>query len=423
MYKANLDEISINAKRLEKNLKDLSEFGKDESGGINRSLGSKADIESRAWIKKYWNQKLNLDTHNDPIANIWGANKLDSDEILPIVIGSHNDSVPEGGMYDGALGVLMATEVLQTIQECKIKTRHPIQLISLTGEEPNPYQLSTVGSKALTGILTQDGIKKYKHIETGEPLSDAINRLGGAADQIDRMKLQKGQLAAFLECHIEQGRRLIDQNKPTAIVKDITGIYRELVTIKGESNHAGTTIISDRKDALLAASTIDLQLRKIIQDKKDDALVGTIGYLTVFPNAANIIPGEVEFNIDIRSADREKTEDVVRRLDDVFNELVARGFIIHRSVILDQDPVKMDTKVISKFDQIMNRQLGESINLTSMAGHDAANLARVTRAGMIFVASVDGKSHCKEEYSTIEDIEVTANVLLKTVLDLDKELD
>lgn len=416
-------KVEINSSRLKENLHELGKIGRSPLGGINRSLASNADIESRKWIRKYWENILGLSVDIDPIANLWGRGINSESKKNPIVIGSHNDSVPEGGMYDGALGVLVATEVAQVIYENHIELQHPLELLSLTGEEPNPYQLSTVGSKALTGILTNRTIKNYQHIGTNEPLGNAIKRLGGDPSEINRAQLKPNELAGFLECHIEQGRRLFDAEKPVAIVKDITGIYRELVSIRGESNHAGTTVLRDRKDALLAASTVDIKLHEILEEFNDDALVGTIGYLKVSPNAANIIPGEVEFNIDIRSAEKKQIQAVVSKLDTVFDRLKGLGFIIDRETILDQPSVGMDKRVISYFDEIMENETGEVINLTSMAGHDAANIAHYTPTGMIFIASVDGKSHCKEEYSTIDDITVGANIMLKTVLKLDKELD
>ncbi|WP_035450571.1 Zn-dependent hydrolase [Agrilactobacillus composti] len=414
-------QFRIDSGRLQHNLMALSQFGKSQSGGINRSLGSQADLASRQWITHYW-QQMGLQVEADPIANIWGLDPNNTSTLKPIVIGSHNDSVPEGGMFDGALGVLMATEVMQTILEAKVDLKHPLKVISLTGEEPNPYQISTLGSKVLTGIVTKNDLMKLHHLETGEPLSKAINRLGGNFDKIDQINYFNNSLAAFIECHIEQGARLDIKKEPAAAVDRITGIYRELVTIKGEANHAGTTMMSCRKDALIATSEIDLALKGILSKYTDDSVVGTLGFLEVKPNAANIIPGETIFNLDIRSGDFDQVQDVVKQLDAVFKTLESQGFQISREVILNQKPKNMDAEIIAVIKSTLKAESGTNAVLTSMAGHDAANMGRIGRTGMIFVRSIGGKSHCSDEFSRIEDIEVACNVYLQTILELDKEL-
>lgn len=414
----------INIKRLIRNIDNLGKYGIDENGGINRSLATDADIQSRQWISRYW-RSLDLQIIKDATANIWGEYPYTKQKSLkPIVVGSHNDSVPEGGKYDGALGILMATEVCQTLLENKVQLKHPFKIISLTGEEANPYQLSTVGSKGITGIVNQKILSKFHHLVSGESLSRAIDRLGGNSAEIGPTHLNKDAIAAFLECHIEQGRRLFDAKQPVAVVEKITGIYRELVTIQGEANHAGTTETRVRRDALLAASFIDVSLRAIIDGINNRYLVGTMGYIQVAPNAANIIPGKAIFNLDIRSSDPNLAKMVVRQLDIKFQELVDKGFVINRKKVLDQAPVQMNSEIVSAFHEAIHENYPDSdIGLVSMAGHDAANMVRVGRSGMLFVQSIDGKSHCKEEFSKPNDIEIATDVLLKTVLKLDKELE
>ena len=426
MVKSNLIEITINKARIEKNIENLGQIGLSKRGGINRSLASQADIESRNWIKTYWQQNFNIPVTTDAAANLWGEYPYSTNQSLkPLIIGSHNDSVPEGGKYDGALGVLLATEVFQTMTEKQIKLKHPLRLISLTGEEPNPYQISTLGSKIISGVVDKKYLKKFKNIETGEPLAKAINRLGGDFENLASARWSDQDFAAFIECHIEQGRRLFDSGDPVAVVKKITGIYRELIVIDGEANHAGTTDILHRKDALLALSWLNVKLREYLQNlKSKEPIVGTIGFVEVEPNAANIIPGRVRFNVDLRSGDWSLVEKAINNLDKLFARLEKAGLKVTRNVILNQKPVELNPKIIQAFSDTI--AANEKLNLkvfTSMAGHDAANLARIGRSGMLFVKSIDGKSHCKEEYSKIEDIEVAGNVLLQTILDLDRELD
>ncbi|EJF01040.1 Zn-dependent hydrolase [Liquorilactobacillus mali] len=419
-------KLKINKERIQRNILELGDIGLSNKGGVNRSLASQADIDSREWIKKYWQKNVVKKITTDVGANLWGDYPYSSGKKLaPIIVGSHNDSVPEGGKYDGALGVLLATEVTQTLVENKINLRHPLKVISLTGEEPNPYQISTLGSKIISGVVGQDYLKRFNHIETHEALSEAIDRLGGDFKHIDENTLAPNSFAAFLECHIEQGRRLFERNEPVAVVSKITGIYRELIELKGEANHAGTTDLKHRKDALLAMSWINLELRKFLSEFEPcDPVVGTIGFAEVKPNAANIIPGEVRFNIDVRSGNWEKVQQTIKFLDQCFMKLEEKGLMLNREKILNQKPANLNDKIIDALSETVEQNFGyQPQKMTSMAGHDAANLAKIGRSGMLFVKSIDGKSHCKEEYSRIEDIETAGNVLLNAILKLDEELD
>ncbi|MDN2453492.1 Zn-dependent hydrolase [Lactobacillus sp. UCMA15818] len=419
-------KLKINKERIQQNILELGEIGLSDEGGVNRSLASQADIDSREWIKEYWQKNIVKKITTDVGANLWGDYPYSNEkELAPIIVGSHNDSVPEGGKYDGALGVLLATEVTQTLAENKINLRHPLKVISLTGEEPNPYQISTLGSKIISGVVGQDYLKRFNHIETHEALSEAIDRLGGDFKHIDENTLAPNSFAAFLECHIEQGRRLFERNEPVAVVSKITGIYRELIELKGEANHAGTTDLKHRKDALLAMSWINLELRKFLSEFEPcDPVVGTIGFAEVKPNAANIIPGEVRFNIDVRSGNWEKVQQTIKFLDQCFMKLEEKGLKLNREKILNQKPADLNDKIIDALSETVEQNFGyQPQKMTSMAGHDAANLAKIGRSGMLFVKSIDGKSHCKEEYSRIEDIETAGNVLLNAILKLDEELD
>ncbi|WP_281164587.1 Zn-dependent hydrolase [Liquorilactobacillus sicerae] len=426
MVKSNLIELKINKDRIKKNIENLGQIGLSKQGGINRSLASKADIESRNWIKTYWQQNFNISVTTDAAANLWGEYPYSTNKSLkPLIIGSHNDSVPEGGKYDGALGVLLATEAFQTMVEKQIKLKHPLKLISLTGEEPNPYQISTLGSKIISGVVDKKYLAKFKNIETGEPLATAIDRLGGNFKNLESARWLDNDFTAFIECHIEQGRRLFDSGDPVAVVKKITGIYRELVVIDGEANHAGTTDLFHRKDALLSLSWLNVKLREYLQSlESNEPVVGTIGFAEIEPNAANIIPGRVRFNVDLRSGDWGLVEEAISYLGKLFTNLEKIGLKVTRNVILNQKPVDLNAKIIQTFSNTIAADSNLNLKVfTSMAGHDAANMAHIGRSGMLFVKSIDGKSHCKEEYSKIEDIEVAGNVLLQTILDLDRELD
>lgn len=414
--------LKINIKRLEKNLNELAKIGMNSRGGIDRALGDESDRIARKWIEDYWESKVGLNVETDAIANMW-AERKGCENIPPLVIGSHHDAVPNGGKYDGALGVLLATEIIQTLNENNIETRHPIKLVSFTGEEPNPFNVSTLGSKVLSGRLKCEDLKKLTSYKDGGSLEECIDKIGGNINKADEILVKPNDISAFIECHIEQGRRLLDKGLPSACVSCITGIYRENITIRGEANHAGTTVMNDRHDAFLAAAELGLGFEQLVKAVGKDEVVGTIGYATVFPNAASIIPGVTELILEIRTTEKEIKDSLIKGLGNIVCEIEKKRRVkIERRVNLDQGEMQMDPDVMSAINRGIEQENIPSIELVSMAGHDAANMERVTKSGMIFVQS-NGKSHCPEEDTYMDNVEITGNGMLNALLILDKELD
>ena len=412
--------MQINGKRLMRNLFELGKIGENEKGGIDRAFGSESDLEAREWLKDYWKENTGIEAETDPIANLWVRYQKEKD--LPaIVIGSHHDAVPDGGKYDGAMGVLMATEVLQTIQESGITLRHPLTVVSFTGEEPNPFNVSTLGSKVICGRLKRENLNLFNRLN-GESLKSAIAKAGGDIEKVDEALLSEKEIGAFIECHIEQGCRLEAKKLPLATVNCITGIYREMYTVMGEANHAGTTVMTNRRDAFLGAAELSLKLNEIAKSFHDNDVVATVGYVKVEPNEANIIPGQTQCIVDIRTYSPEIKKEIIDKITEAVRQVEEDQKVqIKREVILDQQHMPMHPLVMQKIAQGIETIGEENIELVSMAGHDAANVARFTKAGMLFVQSKDGKSHCREEYSRPEDIIKAANAMLQAVLLLDRE--
>lgn len=417
------NSLCINEERIDRRLKKLATFGLNKNGGIDRSFGSSEDVRSREWLKKVWSESLHCQVRVDPIANLW-AETEGSEKLRPIVVGSHHDAVANGGKYDGAAGVLLATEVMQTLKEEHDPLRHPMKIVSFSAEEPNPYQLSTLGSRSITGVLQRRELASAVHGQTNEKLTDTVRRLGGDVALLEKSLLQPGDFSVFLECHIEQGRNLADSGCSLGVVTKITGIYREQITIVGEANHSGTTLMPDRHDALLAGAELSLALETIVSDLHRNDVVGTIGQFDVRPDSANIIPGEVALIAEIRTSDKRVLQDIVCRFADRVHAIKEkRGVRIIRKVILDQGSVSMDQTIQCTLGRVI-RSMGEPyLRLPSMAGHDAVHMAPVARTGMLFVPSINGKSHCPEEETRLEDLIKAGNVLLQTVIALDKELD
>ena len=304
--------LRINEMRLQAHIDELGKIGLNDSKGLDRITFSTFDLQARQWlIEKI--QDLQLNYQIDAAANIWTALPT-TNNLAPIMIGSHLDTVPNGGKYDGALGVLIGLEILTTLLENNIQLKHPIGLVSFTAEEPNPFNLSTFGSRVVTGKLKKSNIE---HVQTanGIPLKTALASAGGSMEVIESAKKTPGELAAFLEVHIEQGKRLLNQSIPIGIVTAITGIYREEITIVGEANHAGTTLMTERNDALVAASKFVVAFEDIVRKDPSDEVVGTIGQFAIKPGAPSIIPNEVKLLMEIRGDKVEKITNIRQQVD------------------------------------------------------------------------------------------------------------
>ena len=415
-----MNQLRINRQRLMDRLSELSKIGRNPNGGIDRAFGSEADRAARAWLTELWQQALGEAAVPDAAANLWLLLK-GSETLAPIIVGSHHDAVPNGGMYDGALGVLSATEVAQTLRENGCVTRHPLKLVSFTGEEPNPFGVSTLGSKVVSGRLTKSDLLSLRHRDTGETLQSALLQVGGNAEQAQNARLTKDSFFAFLELHVELGRQLEKLGCITSAVSTITGIYREQITVRGEANHAGTTVMGDRHDALSAAAELALGYETLLTRTNRDDTVGTIGQIAVSPNAANIIPGQAVLTLELRTSDEQAKGQILAGLETLVRQIkTKRGVTVQRAVQLDQPPIPMDLAVRQTVEQSLQAMGQPPLAVASMAGHDAANMQLIAPSGMVFVRSVGGKGHCPAEYSAPEEIETAANVLLQAVLRLDQ---
>ncbi|SDI17170.1 M20 family metallo-hydrolase [Alteribacillus bidgolensis] len=416
-----VDLKGINIKRLMKDIDDYACYGLNAQNGITRPSFSEEDIKVR---KKFIRElkALGLEVKVDGAANIWAKKKGNGNKKGSIVIGSHLDSVPNGGKFDGPLGVLMAKELLVTLEEQHILLDHDLEIVSFTAEESNDFNLSTFGSRSFSGKLDVNDLKQTKD-SSGIKVVEALKRVGGDIEAYSAMYKQHDEKKAFIELHIEQGKQLEEKNTSIASVARIAGIYRNKLTVTGEANHSGATKMNTRIDALTAASEMILQVEEV-SHKNIKEVVGTVGKLEVSPNATNIIPGQVEFTLEIRgkgseSSFRKVIADILNRCKEI---AVNRRADLQQEIIMDQSPILLDRDLVN----ILNRSAANinepCLSLTSMAVHDAAHMAAVTKSAMLFVKSVDGKSHCPEEYSTPEDIAIAGKVLLNSIIDIDKFL-
>ncbi|CAM5211738.1 Allantoate deiminase OS=Ureibacillus acetophenoni OX=614649 GN=SAMN05877842_11031 PE=3 SV=1 [Ureibacillus acetophenoni] len=410
--------MKINIGRLMKEVEFYGQYGSVSGEGITRPSFSAADYEVRAiFINQL--KEMGLQVHVDPIANIWGKLACEREDAATIVIGSHLDTVPNGGKFDGALGVLVAKEIIQTLLENNVLLQHNLEIVSFTAEEPNDFNLSTMGSRALTGKLTYSQLMNTSD-SNGRMLHEAVKKAGGDLTKLS--EITRENLAAYFELHIEQGKRLERQNLSIGIVDKIVGIYRDQIQVHGEANHSGTTMMVDRINALTAACEMVLAIENITRSFNTDA-VATVGKLDVYPNAANIIPGRVDFTLEIRSSCKEERRAIKDAIYKEFEKISeSRKINIISNNILDQEECTFDADIVRYLQETADSLEIPYTTFASMAGHDATHVAGIAKTAMIFVKSIDGKSHSPEELSLAEDIEKAANTLLEAILMADKKL-
>jgi N-carbamoyl-L-amino-acid hydrolase len=404
--------LRINGARINQHLKALSEFGKNPQGGVSRVAYSEADKQGRAYVMGLM-KAASLDVSIDTAGNIWGRRKGTGAGLKPIVFGSHIDSVPEGGNYDGDVGSLGAIEVAQTFTEKGVTTRHPLEVVVWQNEEGGLY-----GSHAATSAVTAQELAAVA--VSGKTIRDGITFIGGDPSKLESSRKAAGSVRGYFELHIEQGGTLEIDKLDIGIVEGIVAINRWDVTIEGFANHAGTTAMSNRKDAMLSAARfIDMANRVVTSEPGRQ--VGTVGRIQAFPGAVNVIPGRVECSLEIRDLDEAK----IARLGAAI-QAEARKLGAMNGTTFTFKPSSTDHKAalsdpvwrgyISSASKVMG--LTTKV-MPSGAGHDAQNMARIGPMAMIFIPSIGGISHSPKEYSTPKDIENGVNVLMHAVLAAD----
>jgi N-carbamoyl-L-amino-acid hydrolase len=396
-----------------------AEYGKNDNGGVTRPSFSKADHQVRnIFIDELKNMGLTVAI--DGAANIWASKNGKGKKKGSIVIGSHLDSVPNGGKYDGPLGVLMAKEIVKTLQENNVSLDHDLEIVSFTAEESNDFNFSTFGSRSFVGRLTAERLEGVRNSK-GAFLKDELHKVGGGLDKYPVMKKMHSDKKAFLELHIEQGQRLENSEISMAIINRVVGTYRSKVKIIGEANHSGTTMMENRKDALAAAAEMILEVEMYCRAEGD--VVGTVGTINISPNAANIIPGQVDFILEIRAETEAAIQKAVAKIRSSWDQIVGRRKVkMIQEVFLDQKPVALDQGLVTLIENTAKDLNEPCLILPSMAVHDAAHMASITKSVMVFVKSIGGKSHCPEEFSKSEDIEKAGNLLLNSIVRLDQML-
>ena len=401
----------INLERLKRDIEELGEIGRTPAGGVSRGAFSDADLQAREWFVRKL-KEADLGVTIDAAGNIFGRIEGSGPAIL---CGSHLDTIKNGGIYDGALGVLSALECIRVINELKLKTEFPIEVVSFTDEEER--FVGFLGSYAVTGELKSDKLSEVRDSE-GYLLRDCMRKCELDIAEIPRAKRNAEGIKAFIELHIEQGPVLESLQIPIGVVNAVKGDYRYRVDIVGRTDHAGVPM-KWRRDALFGAvQFISSALNIIRRFEREETLV-TVGVLELDPGLANVVPRHVFFTLDVRDNEIDHLSMLEEELNKLTGQLASElNLEMRMRPIMKIAPLALNHKIQAIItEEVKNLNL-VSHELPSGAGHDAQILGRMVPAGMIFVPSHRGKSHSPDEFTSWKDIENGANVLLRTLLHL-----
>ena len=405
-------QLRVNGERIMKHINGLAEFGKNPQGGASRVAYSDADKQGREYVLGLM-RDAKLDVSIDAAGNLIGRRAGSASGLRPLLIGSHIDTVPEGGNYDGVVGSMGAIEVAQTLAENNVTTRHPLEVVIFQNEEGG-----LIGSRAMDGELTERELDLVSR--SGKTIREGIQFIGGDPAKLADVRRKKGDIAAYLELHIEQGATLDTEKIKIGVVEGIVGINWWDVTIEGFANHAGTTAMNNRQDALLAAAKFIEAVNRVVTSMPGRQ-VGTVGRINALPGAPNVIPGKVVLSLELRDLDAAKINMLYEKIRAEAQQIAnaSRTKFDFKEINVNI-PAPTDVRIRGLISEAA-RELGLSTKLLpSGAGHDAQDMARLGPVGMIFVPSVGGISHSPREFSHPEDIANGANVLLHTLLKLDR---
>ena len=410
----------IDAKRFERNFNAISEFGALKGGGLTRLAFSKEDLEAREFLINLIEKngfKLKIDNVGNIYAIYDEGCKADA---KPVCVGSHIDSVPNGGFYDGTLGVMAGLEALTAIKEADIKLKRPLWLINFSCEESSRFKTATIGSKIISGKLSQQRLHELKD-EDGISLFEAMSAAGFKPQNLDDAILKENSLHAYLELHIEQGPVLERSGISVGVVSGIAAPIRFEITIHGKADHSGATPMNMRSDALLAASHIIIAANKFAKNKK--TAVATVGYAHAKPGVLNVVPGEARLGVELRDIDKKSLEELNLELRNFVGELSCElKFSYEIRELSSDEPVKLSEHAINLLEDEARKLGVKTLTLPSGAGHDAMNLTKLANSvGMLFIPCVGGISHNTKEAINFKDAVAATKILTNALIRLSNE--
>ncbi len=415
----------VRGDRIAADLAALAAITRRDQPGYTRLAFSEEDRRARAWLRDRM-VEAGLSVQVDAAANMIGRPQAEPGgpggpnggvDLGALAIGSHIDTVPQGGRFDGVAGVVAGLEVARVLKEGGRRTHHPLEVIAFTNEEPNAFGISTVGSRAMAGKLTADRARELRE-PGGRTLAEAIDFVGGDAARLEMARRPPRAIAHYLELHIEQGPVLDREKVPVGVVTGIAAPTRLRVRMGGRPDHAGTTPMGLRRDALAGAAEVVLALERIASHTPET--VGTVGCLTTHPNHANVVPGQVEMLLEFRSILPERIAAVRKKFLESIQEVARRrGLDVSWEVMLEERPIPIPPETVALAATVC-QELGIPYRrVPSGASHDANHIAEIAPVAMFFVPSVGGRSHCPEEFTETDHLVAGTRALLELLLRLD----
>ncbi|MCP3761349.1 M20 family metallo-hydrolase [Domibacillus sp. A3M-37] len=404
----------INNQRISNRIEELACIGKTKNGGVTRKALTKEDDQALKLVSE-WMNEAGLQVRMDHFGNLIGRKEGKNPSAPAVMIGSHIDTVPNGGKFDGTIGVLGGIEVAQIIKEENIWMEHPLEVVAFSDEEGARFQGGLFGSRGMAGKVRED--EMYQKDEDGISRFEALMAFGLNPMLHDQSIRERGEIKVYLEMHIEQGPYLQTINKPVGIVTGIAGPAWLSIKVMGESGHAGTVPMPLRKDAMAGAADIISRIEQICAQDSQSATVGTVGKMMVTPGGANVIPECVEFTLDIRDIDLERRNQRISEVEQMVGKVCReRQLTFKIKQHLLQAPVNCAAHVIKMMESIEASLAIDAPKMISGAGHDAMSMNEITDIGMIFVRCRDGISHNPNEWADVEDISKGTSLLLETAL-------
>ncbi len=406
----NPETFTVDGDRLIFELAELGKIGLGDEGGYHREAFSQADLDGRTLVEGFM-EEAGMTVTRDGAFNSVGRYAGEHDSLPPIAIGSHTDTVPCGGNYDGVLGVLSGIALVRALHSSGTRLKHPLEVINFSGEEAvSPG--GTFGSRVMTGHFDEGLLDQI--VYSGETFRELLQRAGITIENLSTIERKKGSVAAYVELHIEQGGNLDADGISVGVVDGIVGFRRYRLVFSGRANHAGTTPMDRRDDALVKAA-------RFVVEVKDTAekfgIVGTVGTLEVTPGAPNVIPGSVELSFEMRGLDDSVIDQAQEKLTSFSKELDASF-----EKFSHKPPIISNKVIVAALEEGCRRAELEYVIMPSGAGHDANLMATLCPVAMLFVPNKDGISHAKEEYCTPEACVNGANALLQGIIELDLKI-
>lgn len=395
----------------------MNQFNSTPDFGTTRIVFTKPEIQNRQYIKGEF-KKLGLEVKEDAVGNIYATLKGSDSSLKPVWTGSHIDTVPNAGKFDGMAGVVCGMEAVRLMKESGITNRRDLTIVVYTSEEPTRYRLSCIGSRAMSGDLTLEDTKHIFDL-SGRSLYDKLTELNYDLSQFDEIRKYPGDVYASVELHIEQNNRLEKAGLPIGLVNKICAPSNYLVEVTGVQSHAGGTDMEERKDAYAASCEMALALEQIARECPSEFNTATIGCVKVVPDAVNVIPGKCIFTVDIRDCNMDTKQETIRQFTKAFKEIAKKRKVTISIEEKNNDaPLTCDAAILGMLEESCKKFDFPYMNMISGPYHDSLFVGRFAPTAMIFVPSKDGISHSPEEWTEFEEIAQGADVLASTLYKL-----